>query len=188
MRKITNTKILLTLLAVLAGLVIIGAGCATAPTMTPPPGDDPAVQVQPQTIRLGVARLVNDTDIVIRGYRFAPEDSVFIRMTPAAEESFTEPDLVIADAVVDESGRFQAEVENLVKVTDFLQADLGLNKDMEKYIIITGPPIPTGTYRIIAESMESGKTAAGQLEVKGPSVGDRFKDWMGGLLGKIEKK
>lgn len=39
-----------------------------------------------------------------------------------------------------------------------------------------------------AVSMESDNKAECQLLLKGPSVLDRFKDWMGKILGKIVKE
>lgn len=181
-------RVLATALVIMTGLIMIGAGCATAPPTPSSSGREPVVMTRPDTIRLGVARLVNATDIIITGYRFEPQDSVFIRMTPVDGELDGEAGLILADAVVDETGHFKTEVEKLVKITDLLRADVALNEDMENYIIIDGPPIPVGTYRLVAESMESGKTASCLLEVKGPSWGDRFKDWLGRRLGKIEKR
>ena len=59
---------------------------------------------------------------------------------------------------------------------------------METIIIVTQPPIATGVYTARAISMESELTAECQLEVKDPTLLDKLKDWIGGLLGKIVKK
>jgi hypothetical protein len=59
---------------------------------------------------------------------------------------------------------------------------------MENIIIVTEPPIPAGDYTARAVSMDSDKIAVCKLHVKDPSFGDKFKDWMGGLMGKIAKK
>ena len=76
----------------------------------------------------------------------------------------------------------------LVKVSELLRAKIGSNEKMETIIIVTQPPMPEGVYTAKATSMESDLTAECQLVVKGPSLMDRFKDWIGGLLGKIVKK
>jgi hypothetical protein len=39
-----------------------------------------------------------------------------------------------------------------------------------------------------AQSMESDKTASSMMTIKGPSLTDSLKDWLGSLLGKIEKR
>src|SRR6056297_477942 len=191
MANIIFKKRLLLAMVMMAGLILLAAGCASGPSpVVPPPGQKPAVQVQPETVRLGVARLMNETDIEITGWHFKPGDSVFINMTlvEPADPPAQVPSMAIANAVVDKKGCFTTEVEKLVKISDLLRADVGLNRDMEKYIIIDKPPIPEGSYRLTAESMASDKTASCQLTVKGPTMGDRFKDWLGGLLGKIENK
>jgi hypothetical protein len=59
---------------------------------------------------------------------------------------------------------------------------------MENIIIITRPPMPVGTYRSKAVSMLSDREAECILKVKGPSLIDRIKDWIGAKLGKIVKK
>ena len=59
---------------------------------------------------------------------------------------------------------------------------------METIIIITNPPMPAGVYTARAVSMLSDKKAECSLKVKGPSVIDRVKDWLGIKLGKIVKK
>lgn len=190
MRKTVEQKIIKTigtLAVVMATLILGGAGCATAPESHPPVcGQGPQLVVSPETVRLGVARLVSDTALVFRGSGFMPGDSLFISMRHKNHPE--ETPVAIADAEIDEEGRFVTEVEKLVKITEFLHADIGLNADMEKYIIIDEEPIAAGEYIITAQSMESERTARCTLTVKRPCLGDRLKDWMGRLLGKIEKR
>jgi len=69
-----------------------------------------------------------------------------------------------------------------------LRAATGTNEKGETTIVITQPPIDTGVYTVKAVSMDSDKTAESKLVIKGPSLIDGMKDWMGGLMGKIEKK
>ena len=59
---------------------------------------------------------------------------------------------------------------------------------MENIIVVTQPPMPAGTYTAKAVSMDSDKKAECKLTVREPSAMDRFKDWMGVQMGKIEKK
>jgi hypothetical protein len=97
-------------------------------------------------------------------------------------------DVPIADGNVDKNGYFTAQVSTLVKIAELLRAKLGSNEKMETIVIITQPPIPEGTYTAKAVSMESESEAQCELVIKGPSLMDRLKDWIGGLLGKIQKK
>ena len=97
-------------------------------------------------------------------------------------------DIPIADGDVDKNGNFAANVSILVKVNQLLRAKIGSNEDMETIIIISQPPIPEGVYTVKAVSMESDIEAECTLRVKGASVLDGIKDWIGGLLGKIVRE
>ncbi len=144
------------------------------------------VIVNPGEVRLGVAKL-RATKIVFSGSGFEPGDSIFIKLlnVPVNEKKV---DLPIASADIDEDGVFHATVGTLTKISDFLRAEIGSNKKLENIIIITGPPMPLGTYTARAISMLSDREAECTLKVKGPSLIDRIKDWIGVKLGKIVKK
>jgi hypothetical protein len=142
--------------------------------------------VQPECVRLGVAKLTK-TPIVFKGRGFQPGDSVFINLI-GVKKGGKVVDVPIADGNVDKYGRFTAKVGIIVKVSEMLRAKLGSNKKMETVIIVSQPPMPEGVYTARAVSMESDKKAECKLKVKGPSLGDRLTDWLGGLLGKIKKK
>ena len=146
----------------------------------------PQVIVNPGEVRLGVAKL-RATKIVFSGSGFEPGDSIFIKLlnVPVNEKKV---DLPIASADIDEDGVFHATVGTLTKISDFLRAEIGSNKKLENIIIITGPPMPHGTYTARAISMLSDREAECTLKVKGPSLIDRIKDWIGVKLGKIVKK
>ncbi|NVL93146.1 MAG: hypothetical protein HWN71_08960 [Desulfobacterales bacterium] len=146
----------------------------------------PQLTVHPETIRLGVAKL-RATNIVFSGSGFEPGDSVFIKLleVPVNEKRL---DLPIACADIEKDGTFTAKVGTLTKVSDFLRAKIGSNEKMENIIIMTRPPMPVGTYRARAISMFSDTEAECTLMVKGPSLIDRIKDWIGVKLGKIVKK
>ncbi len=161
-------------------------GSASSPKEFDPNTTGPQMIVEPDTIRLGVARM-KDTKIVFRGKGFQPEDSIFVKLL-GVDKNGEKADVPVADGNVDENGYFKAEVGTLVKITELLRAKLGSNEKMENIVIITQPPIPVGTYTAKAVSMESEREAQCELVIKGPSLVDRLKDWIGGLLGKIQKK
>ncbi len=161
-------------------------GCASSPKEFDDTIKGPQMIVEPEAIRLGVAKL-KDTEILFRGKGFQPEDSVFIELLGVKEKNKV-VNIPIADGNVDEKGNFTAKVSLLVKISELLRAKIGSNEKLETIVIVTQPPIPGGTYTAKATSMESDLTAECQLVVKGPSLMDRFKDWIGGLLGKIVKK
>ena len=161
-------------------------GCASSPKDFDPNTTGPQMIVEPDTIRLGVARM-KGAKIVFKGKGFQPEDSVFVKLLNV-DKNGEKVDVPIAEGNVDKFGYFTAEVGTLVKFTELLRAKLGSNQKMETIVIITRPPIPVGTYTAKAVSMESEKQAQCELIIKGPSLLDRLKDWIGGLLGKIQKK
>ena len=167
-------------------VIFMFAGCATAKQEFDPNVTGPQMIVEPETIRLGVAKLMG-TEIVFRGKGFEPGDSVFVQLL-GVEKKGERVDIPIADGNVDQKGSFTAKVGMITKLTDLLRAKTGMNDKMESILIITQPPIPEGVYTLKAVSMESDKTAECTLTIKGPSCMDSIKDWIGGLMGKIEKK
>ena len=167
-------------------VTLIFLGCASTPKEFNPNIRGPQMIVEPETIRLGIATLKN-TPIVFRGKGFQPGDSIFVELLGVKKKGET-LNVPIADGNVDKAGYFTAKVGMLVKVSELIRAELGSNKKMETIIIVTQPPITEGTYTARAVSMESDKKGECKLEVKGPNLLDRFKDWLGGLLGKIVKK
>ena len=167
-------------------VIFMFIGCASSPKEFDPKVSGSQMIVEPGTIRLGIAKLTK-TKIVFRGKGFQPEDSVFIKLLGVKKKDQV-IDIPIADGNVDQKGYFTAEVGTLVKVGELLRAKLGSNEEMENIIIITQPPIPEGVYTVRAVSMESDKSADCKFIIKGPSIFDCIKDWIGGLLGKIEKK
>jgi hypothetical protein len=172
-------------------VVFMLMGCATAQKEFDPAIKGPQMIVEPETIRLGVAKVI-DTQFVFRGKGFQPEDSIFINLLGVKAKDKV-VDIPIADADVDKNGYFTAQIGGdqtslMVKIGVLLRAKTGLNKKGKTMIIVTQPPIPEGVYTVKAVSMESDITAESKLTIKGPSILDRMKDWIGGLLGKIEKK
>jgi hypothetical protein len=146
----------------------------------------PQLIVNPETIRVGVAKM-KDTNLVFSGSGFEPGDSVFINLLNVPVEG-EKANLSIASGDVGKDGTFEAKVDLLTKVSDFLRADVGSNEKMETIVIVSRTPMPAGAYTARAVSMLSDKTADCTLIVKDPSVIDRIKDWLGVKLGKIVKK
>jgi hypothetical protein len=173
--------------------VLVVMGCATAQKEFNPDIKGPQMIVEPETLRLGVARVMG-TQFVFRGKGFEPEDSVFIEILGVKKEDKT-VDIPIFDGEVDEKGDFNIQSRPgydpaglTFKIGVLLRAKTGTNKKGETNIVITQPPIAAGVYTLKAISMESDKTAESTLVIKGPSLLDSMKDWIGGLMGKIEKQ
>jgi hypothetical protein len=169
-------------------ILFLFVGCAGTQQAFDPNKTGAQMIVEPSTLRLGVARIMDaDTQIIFRGRGFQPEDSVFVSLL-GVEKAGEKQDIPVADAEVAPDGSFTAKVGTLVKVSEFLRAKLGTGEKNQNIIIITQPPMPEGAYTAKAVSMEADKTAECQLEVKGPSLMDRLKDWIGGMMGKIKKQ
>jgi hypothetical protein len=166
-------------------LIPMFMGCAAAPKKFDPNITGPQLIVEPETIRLGVATLVKKTNIVFRGKGFQPEDSVFVKLLNVKKDGEV-LDVPIADGDVDAKGEFTAKVDPkvpIVKITEFLRAK---THETEAIIIIHQPPIDTGVYTARAESMEADIKADCKFEIRGPSFGDSFKDFIGSrILGRI---
>jgi hypothetical protein len=185
MKNYLNCIAMLTFTLVVCGF-LVSSGCSQPAKTLDPAVKGPQVIVNPGTIRLGVAKL-KDTKLVFSGAGFEPADSVFIKLLNVPVDG-KDVDLSIAAADVRKDGTFDAPVTLLTKVSDFLKAEIGSNEKMENIIVVKRPPMPAGNYTARAISMLSDKTADCTLEVTGPSLIDRLKDWIGMKLGKIVKK
>jgi len=182
-----NFKKALTIISLLIlSSVFLTSGCSEAIKTLDQGIKGPQIIVNPGTVRLGIAKM-KGAKIVFSGSGFEPGDSVFIKLLNVPVNG-KNVDLSVAAADVDKNGTFNAKIGILTKISDFLRAKLGSNEKMENIIIITGPPMPAGAYTARAVSMLSDKKAECTLNVKGPSLIDRLKDWLGTLLGKIVKK
>jgi hypothetical protein len=71
---------------------------------------------------------------------------------------------------------------------EFLRADVTFDEKFQNVVVISQPPIPKGIYTAKAESMISKQKAETKLTVKGKTVIDSFKDWIGKLKGRIQYK
>jgi hypothetical protein len=163
--------------------VFLVSGCAAPVKTLDKSVNGPQLIVNPDTIRLGIAKVVK-TKVVFTGGGFQPGDDVFINLldVPLGDKKQNVP---VASGKVADDGTFDAEINTFAKVTDILRADYNM---MESIIIVSGPPIPEGTYTARAVSMLSDKTADCTLTIEGPSMMDGIIDWLGGLKGKIVKK
>jgi len=171
---------------VLCFLVLLIVGCAPAQKEFDPNIKGPQLIAEPYEIRLGIARVMG-MEIVFKGQGFQPGDSVFVSLL-GVKRGEEVADIPIADGEVDRDGYFSAKVGKLAKISELLRVELGENEKLETIIIVTQPPIAEGVYTARGVSMESDKKAECQLVLKGPSILDRFKDWMGKILGKIVKE
>lgn len=172
------------------GLVLIIAGgtfpgCANSPQKLDPSITGPQVIVNPETIRLGVAKLM-DTIIVFEGSGFKAGDSIFITLLGPEDTK-----AIVAEASIQPDGTFRAELgkssmAKLTKAIEILRADIVPNEKFEPVVVISQPPIPKGIYTVKVTSMMSPLTAETKLEVKGPTLIDSVMDWIGGLTGKIK--
>ncbi|MBW1680497.1 MAG: hypothetical protein JRF59_00905 [Deltaproteobacteria bacterium] len=171
-----------------AGLAVVMAltACGTPPKVIDKSITGPQMVVNPDTIRLGVVKLLK-TNVVFTGAGFEPGDSVFIKLLDVPVDG-KKKDLPVALGEVGKDGTFQARMEKLAKITDILRARVKTNEKLESYIFVDKPPIPEGTYTALATSMISDKKAQCTLKVEGPSMLDGLMDWLGGLMGKLKKK
>ena len=172
-------KIIFWRLMVLTCLIIVW-GCANTPKTLDPSVSGPQVIVNPEFIRLSVSKL-KDTNIVFEGSGFKSGDSVLITLLGPNETK-----VFVAEAPIKPDGTFKAPVPPLTKFMEILRADVTFDEKFQNVVVISQPPIPRGVYTSRAGSMISKQTAETKLTVKGPTVIDSLKDWIGGLTGKIK--
>ncbi len=96
--------------------------------------------------------------------------------------------VIAAEAPIQKDGTFKAVVPPLTKIMEFLKADVTFDEKFQNVVVISQPPIPKGDYTARAESMISKQRAETKLTVKGKTVIDTLKDWIGGLKGRIQHK
>lgn len=176
-------KIISSSLVVSVCLIIL-SGCSTPPKKLDPSVSGPQMIVNPESVRLGVVKM-RDTNIVFEGAGFQakPGESVLITLTGPNETK-----VIVAEAPIQENGTFKAAVLPLTKIMEFLKADVTFDDKFENVVVISKPPIPKGVYTARVESMMSKQTAETKLTVKGKTVIDSFKDWVGKLKGRIQYK
>jgi hypothetical protein len=168
-------------LLILACLVIV-LECPNSPKTLAQSVSEPKLIVKPETIRLAVSKL-KSTDIVFEGSGFKPGDSIFITLVGPGETK-----VIVAEGPIKPDGTFKAKVTDLTKFMEIMRADIVFNEKFQSVVVIKQPPIPKGVYTAKVTSMLSNLTAETKLTVKGPTVIDRLKDWIGKLTGKIEYK
>jgi hypothetical protein len=163
---------------------IMVSGCSSPPKKLDPSITGPQVIVNPECIRLGVVKM-RDTNIVFEGSGFQakPGDSVLITLAGPNETK-----VIAAEAPIQKDGTFKAIMPPLTKIMELLRGDVTFNEKFENVVVINQPPIPKGVYTAKVESMISKQTAETKLTVKGKTVIDSFKDWIGKLKGKIQHK
>jgi hypothetical protein len=175
---------LMILVSLMSVCLLMLSGCSSPPKKLDPSKSGPQLIVNPETIRLGIAKVL-DTVIVFEGSGFKPKESIFIGLLGPNQTK-----LIVAEATIQPDGTFKAEVSKLTRITEILRADASfeIDKKYKEFVIITQPPIPEGVYIAKVTCMSSDMTAETKLNVKGPSILDRTKDLLGKMLGKIRYK
>ena len=168
----------------IVGGLLISMGFAGSPKKLDPSISGPQLIVNPESIRLGIATVLAEK-IVFEGSGFKPKDSIFLTLLGPKDVK-----VIVAEATIQPDGTFKAEVSKLAKITEILRADAGfeIEEKYKEFVIITQPPIPEGIYTAKVTCMMSDITAETKVTVKGPSVVDSLKDWIGKLTGKIRYK
>ena len=163
---------------------VIISGCSSPPKKLDLSESGPQLIVNPETIRLGIAKVL-DTNILFEGSGFKAKDSIYIELLGPNQTK-----LVVAESLIQPDGTFKAEVSKLTRITEILRADASfeIEKKYKEFVIITQPPIPAGIYTARVTCMSSDMTAETKLNVKGPSILDSTKDFLGKKLGKIRCK
>jgi hypothetical protein len=174
-------KIIFWRVMVLTCLIIVW-GCTSTPKTLDPSVSGPQAIVNPETVCLSVSKL-KDTHIVFEGSGFKSGDSVLVTLLGPNETR-----VFVAEAPVKPDGTFKAPVSPLTKFMEILRADVTFDEKFQNVVVISQPPIPEGVYTARVGSMISKQTAETKLTVKGPSIIDSLKDWIGGLTGKIKHK
>jgi hypothetical protein len=187
MKMVKRKKGYVLTLTVLVSLILVClfilSGCSSPPKTIDRSKSGPQVIVNPETIRLGIAKLAKKTNIVFEGAGFKPGDSMFITLSGPNDTK-----VVVAEAPIQPDGTFKTTVPPLTKVMEMLRGDITFNDKFENVIVISQPPIPNGVYTAKVTSMLSKLTAETKLNVKGPTVLDSLTDWLGKLTGKIQYK
>lgn len=157
-------------------------GCATAPRMLDSSVTGPQVVVNPEKIRLSVAKL-KSTNFFFEGSGFQPGDSVLINLVG--------PDgtkVIVGEAPVKADGKFLAKVNDLTKFMEIMKGDVSFNDQLLPVVIIKQAPIPAGIYTVKVSSMIASLAAETKLKVKGPGALGCLMDWIGIKTGKIVDK
>ena len=164
--------------------LLLVAGCASKPIGFNPEATGPQLIASPGTLRLGVARVVGK-EIVFRGKGFQPGEKVMIVLR-GAEKGNADIRIPIAFAETGDNSEFSAAVEKITKIMNILRADFGVG-EKGTFVIISGPPLPTGQYQASATGYQSDRKAVCDFVLRPPGLVDRLKDWVGGKLGKIQE-
>jgi hypothetical protein len=172
------------LVSLMSFCLLMLSGCSSPPKKLDPSKSGPQMIVNPETIRLGIAKVL-DTQIIFEGSGFKPKESIYIELSGPKQTKLT-----VAESLIQPGGTFKAEVSKLTRITEILRADASfeIEKKYKEFVIISQPPIPEGVYTAKVVCMSSDLTAETKLIVKGPSILDSTKDFLGKKLGKIRHK
>lgn len=167
-------------------LIILGlaSGCAGPVHRLDDALAGPQLVVNPDTLRLGVAKVMK-TDVVFSGAGFSPEEKIMVvlRGNGPATKGVVVP---LGYGTADAEGRFTVSVEKKMKIYNLLKADVTFG-EKGAIVLVSGPPVPAGTYTARATGYRSDRQAACALTLAPPSLFDRVKDRLARMLGKIEE-
>jgi hypothetical protein len=174
-------------LLVAAMLSLLLVGCASAPKVLDSSFKGPQIVVAPDAIPLAVSSLM-DMKMIIKGAGYKPQDTVLISLVDDKNL-----DLAITMAKVADDGTFSVDFWNsqsdgLAKISGILRAGFGANKKGETIIVMASDPLPTGNYKIKAESVIGSQVAETPVKLVDAPFSGRLKDALGKMLGKIEDK
>ena len=171
-------------LVILTALMMTG-GCSSEPAQFDKSIEGPQLIVQPESVSLGVAKLLK-TQIIFKGIGFKPGEKFMIVLS-GAEKTTIQVAVPLSFGKVGKDSAFVTEVEKKTKIFNLLRGDVHFG-EKGAIVLITDSPVPAGRYIAKATGYESDKTAQCEITLKPPSLIDKIKDWLGGLLGKIEKE
>ncbi|MBI9087409.1 MAG: hypothetical protein JEZ11_27715 [Desulfobacterales bacterium] len=167
----------------LSGLILTTTGCSGPSHLLDAGLSGPQLVVNPDTIRLGVAKVMK-TVVVFEGMGFEPEEKVMVVLA-GTETANREVVVPMGFGVADPQGRFTIEVEKTMKIYNLLNADVTFG-DKGAIVLVSDPPVPTGVYEAKATGYQSSRSATCRLTLVPPSFIDRIKDRIARMLGKIE--
>ncbi|NQU03559.1 MAG: hypothetical protein HQ589_05365 [Syntrophaceae bacterium] len=171
-------------LVILTALMMTG-GCSSEPAQFDKNIKGPQLIVQPESVSLGVAKLLG-AKIIFKGIGFRPGEKFMIVLS-GGEKTTSQVAVPLSFGQVEKDSTFETEVEKKTKIFNLLRGDVHFG-EKGAIVLITDSPIPTGRYIAKATGYESDKTAQCEMTLKPPSLIDKIKDWLGGLLGNIEKE
>jgi len=163
-------------------LILTAAGCGPSAVRLDENLAGPGLAADPAAISLGVARIAK-TPMTFAGKGFAPREKVML-VLHGADAATREIMVPLGFGTSDGQGRFAIEVEKQMKIANLLNADVVFG-EKGPIVMVSGPPVPAGAYTVKATGYQSNLEAVCALTLTEASIGDRFKDRIARMMGKI---